>query len=250
MKIQYIKYSIPFFFVLLLFCCKRDDILPKNVSVAKVMIFNGVVGGGNIKVSVSHQDKSWSSISDDKFSYNLFSMIPFLTPAGVNVVKVTQLTDTTKIFYRKIMTLNSNNFYTLYLTGIATKVDTLFRQENNLPLYMPRDVRKKLTPQDSIVNIRFVNLSYNGPKISINIKNNNVNDVSNLEYQKFSSFKTYSATSNVIVFEIRNSTSKSLLLTYSFNAGYFRFKTIELAIVGSYGGDQTLPYGVVANTLL
>ncbi|MFD2904868.1 hypothetical protein [Sphingobacterium anhuiense] len=241
MKIYYIKYSILFLFVVLLFACKRDDLHPKNVPLAKVMVFNGIVEGGNIKVSVSPQDKSWSSIPDAQFSFNRLTMIPFLTPSGVNIVKAVQLADTTKIFYRNHVTFQNNNFYTLYLTGTATKVDTLFRKEVNLPIYVPLDVRKKLTAQDSMINIRFINLSYNGPKININIKNKNTNEVSDLDYQKFSNFKVVSAIADEIVFEIRNAADQSLLLTYSLNARYFRFKTVDFAIVGSYG-NPNVPY--------
>lgn len=251
MKIH-IKYNTLFLLVALLFACKRDDLHPKNVLMAKVIVFNGIVGGGNIKVSVSPQDKSWKSIPDDQFSFNVLTMIPFITPAGLNVVNAVQLTDSTRVFYNNHVTLKNNNFYTLYLTGTAAKVDTLFRKEDNLPIYVPRDVRKKLTAQDSMINIRFVNLSYNGPKINIRIKNKNKNEVSNLNYQQFSDFKTYSALSNEIIFEIRNATDQSLILTYSLNVGYFRFKTIDFAIVGSYG-NPNVPYfdryGIAINSL-
>ncbi|MDH5825825.1 hypothetical protein QFY99_03950 [Sphingobacterium faecium] len=218
----------------------------------KVMVFNGVVGSGSLKVSVSPHDKYWSSISDNMSLYNKGSMV-FIAPVGGNIVKATQLTDTTKMLYRSKIEVQENSFYSLYLTGTSTDIDTLFRKEENIPKVPPIDVRKKLTAQDSIIYIRFTNLSYNGPKVNINIRNSINREVNNLGYKESTDFKTYSASSNApIVFEVRSAVDNSLLMTYGFNAMYFRFRTVEVVIAGSINPDVSFSdrYGVEVIPLL
>ncbi|WP_407428483.1 hypothetical protein [Arcticibacter sp.] len=250
MKRTKIKAGFCFLLSGLLLCssCRKDGLMQGELGdsgVARVNVVNAVVSGGYAKANVSLKKVYWNTIADydglgGSGSLNRLFRVPVGQPM---VLQVASLSDTTKLWYDQSAVLGRDEVYSLYLSGIGSHVDTLFHRETNFPAYVVRDAAKPVPSADSIVNIRFVNLSPSGPKVDINIQGMSSNEASGLGYQKFTDFKAYPTKTGTysIVFEIRRSSDKQLVSTYYFNADYFRFKTVSVLMMGIYDPDLSLP---------
>lgn len=237
--LKIIKAGLLTFFIYFLFSCKKDEGVG-TVDIAKVNVINAVVDGGNVKVNVGTRTIPWVNINDNQIlgGSNTLSRLYIAPTASSTYLQVVQASDTTKFWYNQQKQLDANKMYTLYLSGTPANVKTSFQEETNFPKYILRDASRPTPVTDSIVNIRFVNLSPSGPKVDINIRGNTVNEVSALSYEAFTDFKAYPTPSNVssIVFEIRNSTNKELLATFSQAITSVRFKSIAILMFGIYPG--------------
>lgn len=249
-----LRYCIALFCGLLWQSCQKDEIQQQE-NIAKVNVINAVVSSagmlasrGDVKANISTKEVSWSSISNDSYLGQWQISRMFIVPTSKStVLQVVPISDSTKMWYDDLLQLSSGKVYTLYLSGTPTNVKTRFQEEINVSDLL-RDVRNPETAADSMVNIRFVNLSPSGPKVSINIVNSSVLEASNLGYQEFTNFKAFSArSSSPIRFEIRNSVDKSLVMTYDFYTDYNRFRSISLVLKGVYPVDYSLPYTSLYN---
>lgn len=232
-----IRFFLIFCCGLFLYSCEKDTVWQAEAGIAKVNVINAVVTGGNAKVNVSEKEMYWNSIRDNQalggFTLNKMFIVP---TDRTTVFQVAPLNDTTNLWYDQVAQLNSGKVYTLYLSGTPTAIKTTFQEESNFPDYVIRDAGTPTLSTDSIVNIRFVNLSSSGPKVDINIQGESDVIADGLTYQAFSEFKTYPATNGIytIAFEIRKSSDKSLVTTYYFNADFFRFKSVAIVLMGIY----------------
>lgn len=229
MKKTYLALLIPF-----LFACKKDKNIVQTSSTINVV--NAVIGEANIKVNPSGRNISFNKITDlvafgtGRFYYSSLSL--------GSLVAVSAL-DTTKTLFERTINFEPG-IYTLYLSGQAPAIDTLFRKETNYPM-IRTDIAKPPSA-DSVVNVRFVNLSPNSPALNVNIKNNTNNEIENFSYKGIGSWKAYPSklTSTVYSFEVRNAQSNAILLTYNFTANATnRFRNVALVIRGMVGGTGT-----------
>ncbi|MGA6118306.1 hypothetical protein [Sphingobacterium anhuiense] len=232
-----IKFFLIFLCGLFLYSCQKDKVWQTEVGIAKVNVINAVVTGGNAKVNVSPKEINWSNIRDNQalggFTLNRMFIVP---TDRTTVFQVAPLSDTINMWYNQVSQLSAGKVYTLYLSGTPTDLKTKFQEESNFPDYVIRDAGKTTPVADSIVNIRFVNLSSSGPRLDINIQGKSTLEASNLDYQAFTEFKAYPANNGIysIAFEIRKSSDKSLVATYDFNADFYRFKSVAVVIMGGY----------------
>lgn len=232
-----IGFCITLFCTVVFFSCQKDKVWPAQEGIAKVNVINAVVTGGNAKVNVSEKEINWNSIPDNGALGGFTLNKMFIVPTDRNIVfQAVPLSDTTKLWYNQVAQLNAGKVYTLYLSGTPTDLKTKFQEENNFPEYVIRDAGKPTPAADSIVNIRFVNLSSSGPKLDINIDNNTALVANDLGYQQFTDFKTYPARTGMytITFQVRNSADNMLVATYDFNADFYRFKSVAVVIMGVY----------------
>jgi hypothetical protein len=124
-------------------------------------------------------------------------------PLGVSLT-----TDTLHTIYKGTVKLEAGSIRSLFLTGTLTDVDTVFTNDK-VPAF---------APADSLVGIRFVNASKGSPALTVNIKNQTTNLVSDLAYKgasnyfSFSAKKTNPATVNYI-FEIHDPAAANKLIT-------------------------------------
>lgn len=125
--------------------------------------------------------------------------------------------------------------YTLYLSGSMGTIDTLLQKERDFPINVPLNFERKVTSTDSIVNVRFINLSSNGPVVDFSIRNSFSKEASALSYQEFSDFKKCSARDYTLTIDVNNSANDQLLTSYALNTDYFRFKNIAVVVIGTYG---------------
>ncbi|MEJ5145359.1 hypothetical protein [Sphingobacterium sp. MYb388] len=232
-----IRFFLIFFCGLFLYSCQKDTVWQAEAGIAKVNVINAVVTGGNAKVNVAEKEMNWSSIPDNQALGGSMVNRMFIVPTDHRTVfQVVPLSDTTNMWYYQSAQLGAGKIYTLYLSGTPTDLKTKFQEESNFPDYVIRDAGKPTPSADSIVNIRFVNLSSSGPKVDINIVNSTRLEASDLGYQQFTDFKTYPARTgtNTISFQIRNSADKTLIATHNFNANFFRFKSVAIVMIGMY----------------
>lgn len=237
---------------ILLYSCQKDVHIIGDMAasgLAKVNVIDAVVTGGNAKVNVSTKQIYWNSLPNNVVNGGqvLGNLMPgrlFRVPADRNtVMQVVPVNDTTQMWYNNITKLNAGKVYSLYLSGTPENIKALFHEEIDFPKYIVRDVMKSTPSADSIVNIRFINLSPSGPKVDINIQEKNTLEAKNLNYQAFTNFKTYPAKSGIesIKFEIRKSSDKSLVTTYDLSVDEFRFKSVVIFIMGIYDPEYQLP---------
>jgi len=238
--LKIIKGSLLIFYVTFLFSCNKDEGVG-TVGLAKINVINAVVSGGNVKANVGIKDLPWSSIADNKIlgGFNDLGRLYLAPTNGSIYLRVAPISDTTKLWYDQQKQLSEGTMYTLYLSGTPSNVRTSFHEELNFPKYIVRDAGQRLPSVDSIVNIRFVNLSPSGPQVDINIKGESSKEASDLGYETFTNFKAYPATTGIeeILFEIRKSSDGSLVATYSFSVDFYRFRSVTVMMMGIYLGS-------------
>ena len=205
--------------------CEKDKTEYK--ATANINVINATIGTGAVKVNPG---------AGSGFSYAAATSLPTYTASmygaftGNNAVTVVSATDTTKTLFQRSIDLQPIS--TLYLSGQAPTVDTMFRVEQNLPY-----IAAAVANPDNSVCIRFVNLSPNSVPLSINIKSTTTvpNEVTALPYKGISPFKKYDAltTTPNYVFEIRNAATNAILFTtQAYTIANIRYKTISFVIKG------------------
>jgi hypothetical protein len=177
-------------------------------------------------------------------------------------VKVVATSDTTTFLVNNTFKFNQI-LYTLYIAGQAPVYDTLFRAETNFPI-IKTDVT--IPPSaDSVVNIRFVNLSPNSVPVKIvkitpvyppvtPSQNVTTTEVDNLVYKGISNWKpcdariTGTMTSRAYTFQVQDASTSAVLATFSFTASSTnRFKNVALVIKGLQGTTSgTNAFGLFA----
>lgn len=236
---------------MLLYSCQKDEHTNGDIGksgLAKVNVIDAVVTGGDVKVNVSPKEFYWNSLPNNQSAggqvlggFTLGRL--FMVPAGQNtVMQVVSVNDTTKMWYNNTAQLSAGKVYSLYLSGTPGNIKSLLHEEANFPASIVRDAVKPTPPTDSIVNIRFINLSPSVPKVDVKLVGKG-NIITNLTYQQFSDFKAYSATSahEIYTIEIRRSSDQELIATYDFPVYYFRFKSAVVFMMGIYDPKYELP---------
>jgi len=210
-------------------CKKSDSLYPKNVS---INIINAVINSSAFKFNFSEREVNYLNVSEQvPFGTNRF----YYSVSGIVKMEVISVSDQNKIILSKALTLDKDS-YSLFLTGTSPNIDTVLISDK-LP-FIRTDVSKPLS-SDSVVNIRFVNLSPNSPALKVKIRNNSENEVENLKYKDVGDWKSYPNKANAAtnyVFEIRDASTDTILSTYTFGAtSTNRFKNVSLILKGLFG---------------
>jgi hypothetical protein len=223
------KFYLLFFATLILFAnCTKDSHLP--ISTSTLNVINGAIDVPVVQVNTSGQQLPFTGSRTISYGNGgLFSIY-----RGISPITIVSSTDTTKNLFSGNIPFTSG-IYSLYLAGQSPTVDTILREETNFPLILSGVVN---TTVDSVVNLRFVNLSPNSVPLKIKLLNATTNEVDNLGYKGITNFKPYAAllTTTTYTFQIRNAATDALLTTYSFSAtATNRFKNVALLIKGLMG---------------
>ena len=210
---------------------------------ATIQVINAVVDVPTVKVNPSGGKYSYKTTTDSvKFGTNKF----YFSPTGGSVITAVTSPDSTKVLFNRSVNLKSA-IYTLYLTGTAASVDTLFREEVNFPFI---SMNKMFTAADSVVNVRFVNLSPNSTPVKIKIANAATNEFDNLPYKTIGVWNAYPArlSSTVYAFQVRSVANDALLASFNLTANAAnRFKNVALVIKGLQGTTSGVnAFGIVA----
>lgn len=256
-KYRSVRRYLPVLFLLCLgfSACKKDSAPPGTAALA---IVNAVVGSNdlitNFKASGPVTYYTANHIRYNKFAIRISDADSyrnqFVYYSGRQQLRLFEYPDTTAQsipVFDLTLDLPIGSMKTLYLTGTLNAPDTVFREET-LPFYSNRD---------SVMGIRFVNLSPGSAPVSVNLKGQTATPIESLvPYKSISGFKEYAVRTGIDdhVFEFRDAATGTLLASYTTlnltnnnpnSPNDWLAKRFTLALLGAPGGT-----GSTAQTIL
>lgn len=224
---------------LLLTYCKKEFTNTKHVT---INVVNASVGAGALKVNSYGRNINWSFLTGTDGAVNYASnMVYTLFNQNSYPFVVVPALDTLKTVFREPIPNETGTMYTLFTTGQNPNYESVLIKEATIPYGLT----------DSVVAVRFINLSPNSPAINITLENSPTVIVeSNLSYKKLSSFKNLQLLKIIppgsITFQVRDAATNGILTTYtlpvtaslpysSVTIAKARFNSITLVIKGLSG---------------
>ncbi|MET6997508.1 hypothetical protein [Chitinophaga defluvii] len=230
--------------LLILFSCSKEKMPPGTASLTMI---NAIVGSQPLITSFNGGQPNGYYITAKRISYGVFnsSVNRFSSYTGRQDLALYQYPDTTgksSPLLQLVIDLPIGAMSTLFLTGTVSKPDTLLTMDQ-LPYH---------SAQDSVMGLRFLNLSPGSGQISINLADNAPGSVaSSLSFKEMSAFKKFPVRAGIAdyVFEFRDE-SGALIARYksqglsnpgSIYAGNaWLQKNFTLALIGAPGGSTIL----------
>ena len=219
--------------------CKKDEsALIANVD---VRVINTAIGTA-VKVdpgrAVDYSTQTPISYGGNRLYMLERKVVPF---------QVVNATDNTVKFYDQTINISSG-IYSVFVAGQGTTIETIVKEEKDFPFI---DFTNKIPVKaDSVVNVRFINLSPNSIPVKIKITTAAGNEVDNLPFKTIGNWKKYTATasSTVYAFQVREAATDTLLASFNFTANSTnRFKNVSLIIKGLQGTTTGVnAYGMFA----
>jgi len=233
---------------LFLSCAKSSA--PGTGSVAAFNFVNAVVGSPPTVVAFSNSNIMYAAWGDISYgASNLFS-----PEAGKVPLTLARISDTTQPFFQGTFTLNAGSVYSFFISGDTTSTDTL----------LTRDMIPHYPPTDSVMGIRFVNLSSGSNPISINLEGSSKgSEVGSLPYKGVTGFKSYPNNSTTVdyLFVVRDASTGDSLTQFDFQANgsgnngfgltdpssnqnngvLLTFKNVTIAVYGSESASISNP---------
>jgi hypothetical protein len=203
-----------------LFACKQEIItIPQTAS---INVTNAIIGGAKLSLNTDLQ-----TVANNGYGkYILYagqSQVNLYVPAVAATSIAAAIPAVT--YYNETITTVSNGFYSLFLSGASpSQVDATLITETYPYAYV-----------DSLVGVRFINLSPNSNPISVNIKGNtNGSEVASLGYKAYGNFKTYAAkkVNPSYVFEVRDAGTGNLITSYTLTTTTPLFHNVTIALRG------------------
>ncbi len=226
--------------VLSITACKKDK--SDKLQITTFSVVNAAVDMPAIKVNVGGVAMNYASAP--QIAYGTAAM--YYAPRASTLVKILSTADTVNPLVNSSIDFKSG-VYSVYLVGQLPTIETIIKEETNFPF-----IRQDITPpsSDSVVNVRFVNLSPNSVPVKIKVASAATNEIDNLPYKGISDFKIYTAklTTTTYSFQIRDAATDALITTYTFTTNATnRFKSVALVIKGLQGtATGTNAFGVFA----
>jgi hypothetical protein len=161
--------------------------------------------------------------------------------------KVVNAADTLSKFYDETVSLNSG-IYSMFIVGQLPTIETIVKEESDFPFINFLD--RIPVKADSVVNVRFLNLSPNSTPVKIKISTATGNEIDNLPFKTIGSWRKYTAiaASTVYTFQVRDAATDALLASFNLTANATnRFKNVSLIIKGLQGTTTGVnAFGVIA----
>ncbi len=212
-------------------CSKTKDIpLPSS----SLTIVNVVAGGADLYAQFYYGTVANSFMNAPIIGLNGFK--EFGGYSGDVPLSFFNKADTVNVFYSDSVHLDMNNIYTLFLTGTSSAPEAFFYKEAVLPRY---------AASDSVMGIRFANLSSGSSAVRINIQGSSDNEAQHLAYKGVSDFKAYSVAKTIqpggsYIFELRDDASGALITTYILgSAAAMQSKNVTILLRGVPNGTGT-----------
>jgi hypothetical protein len=235
MKLFYTMFGMLFAFT----SCKKEE--SAKVISSDVRLVNTAVGVA-VKVNPGN-NFFYSKQTAVPYGGNMLYMVERKSIA----FKVVNAADTLVNFYDNTINLNYG-IYSMFIAGQGTQIEAIVKEETDFPFINNMD--KIIVKADSIVSVRFINLSPNSVPVKIKIATAASNEVDNLPYKTIGNWKKYTATtaSTVYTFQVRDAATDALLTTFNFTANAAnRFKNVSLIIKGLQGTATGVnAYGIFA----
>lgn len=221
---------------LMFHACSKVDYKPRGV--ASLTMVNAVQGSSNLLTNFRGIEPIvYSTTSGPAFG----RWLRYSLPAGENILGLYQLPDTL-IDSNPVFVFHFDfpraSIHTLFLAGTVDQPEYL-QVEETLPIYQAAD---------SLMGIRFINLSVNGPPLAVNLKGQPFgSEVESLPYLEYSAFRPYRVSTNQedYVFEIRRADTGELMISYTTqniaatgtaaDRNTWIYRNFTLALIGEVG---------------
>lgn len=221
-----------------LISCEKDK---SEKRYASVNVVNASIGAELLKVNSYGRPISWSGLTGADATVNFAGNNHFVLFGEQSYpLTIVSASDTSNVIFNEVIS-NEDSMYTLFTTGQLPNFESLLIKETTIPYGL----------KDSVISVRFINLSPNGPSVNITLANQStVNRVTNLGYKQYSEFSNYPSLKVIptgsLTFQVRDSTSGNLLTSYTLPASAVspyttstvnrsRFNSITLVIKGLPG---------------
>jgi len=231
-----------------LLSCEKN--LPTPPVSSSLTIVNAIPGAGALVCNFNYNTQlQWYKTAQQIPAYT--SATPFYEFSGYIgdiPLSVSQFTDTTHTVFKGLIHIDAGSTHSLFLTGTLTTPDSVYTTD------------KVSNITDSLVNVRFINLSTGSSPINIDVLTSGVVGapiVSNLAYKAQSAFIPFTVTkatpaSGSYALEFRDAGTNKVLVTYTFNqllpngsTGGRIFKSVTVGFKGVPGGTGANAQGVL-----
>jgi hypothetical protein len=208
MRKIYINVFSALLLLLTISACKKELTL-KVGGTSALTIVNGVVGNSYLLFNFNGISLPGVPVSGLPISFGNFYFSN--SYSGQLKLALYQASDTilsSQLVYNLSLNLPVNTIHSLFLMGTTSQPDQLFTTDV-LPFH---------PSADSVVSVRFVNLSQNNTHIDINIQGNAIgSETTALAYKGVAEFKNYAASFavNSYIFEFRDHGTGQLLGNYT-----------------------------------
>ena len=225
-----------FLFIVVMPACKKEQHVTSD-NVATLNVINGVINkSALIKMNGSINNSGINSSGGNQNEITYGSNLFFFNEAKNTDLSVLSSTDKS-VLVSKNIDFRKGGIYTMLLAGIAPNAEAVVIDDSNIPKV---DISKMPVNADSVIYVRFINLSPNVQPLNIRLQGSSTNDVNGLAYKNYTAFKAYPAkiTSfsgtiglSRLIFEFVE--NGSVLLTSSVTVtSTNRFKNIALVLTG------------------
>ena len=209
-----LKSLIVFFIIVTLLSCSDDD--GNFARVASLKVVHAVNDLSSVIVNSAGDSISYST-SNSKVSFGSNRRYGITTDREQELIIVPE-SDTLNIIYQDILELEPAG-YSLFLIGSAGNEDNLLVQDNFRQI------------QDSVVGVRFINLSPGASALNIGLSGVTSNEVTGLGYKNLTEYFEFPATSadGPYAFEFKDDAGNVLT---TFNLTPIAKRNLTLAVVG------------------
>ncbi len=221
------------------FSCSKTANFPLPSS--SLTVVNVVSGGANLYTQFYYVAGAYTFKNAPTVTLNSFK--EFGGYSGDVPLSFFKSTDTVNVFLKDTVHLELDNIYTLFLAGTVAAPDTFFYKEV-APTYY--------ASTDSVIGVRFANLSKGSSPISVNIKGDATTlKASNLAYKAVTAFQSFSVAASKqpsasYIFEIRDQASGTLLTSYTLSSITTKqSKNVTIVLKGIPKGTGTSAQGAV-----
>lgn len=221
--------------------CKKDSYVQKNMPTSSLTVVNATVDANPFIVDYygsKYVGAYYSSAPQISFGASM----EYAIGSGIIPLVVYQISDTTNAVYKNNITLGGQGIYSLFLCGNASSPASVLTIDH--PPYH--------NAADSVVGIRFINLSPTSSPVSVDIQGQaNGSEIQSLSYKSITAFKDYPATYNIsqYVFEFRDAVSGTLLTSFTISGinygddgdnstNQYRWKNITIVLDGLPGSQS------------
>jgi len=216
----------------LCFSCKKEISSTKPVLNSAITIVNAVAGSDPVIMDLSGV-KPVSKYFSTAPQVGYGSFHEFSAVSGNLPLTIYQTSDTVHAMYKANLNLAGAGIYSLFLTGTDPAHPDVILNQDHPPYH---------SAADSVIGVRFINLSPGSSPISVNLQGApNGSLVNSLAYKSITSFDDIPFKSNIAqyVFEIRDASSGLLLTSYTYNTA--PYQNITIGIIGQEGASATVP---------
>ncbi|MES2373440.1 MAG: hypothetical protein V4557_12720 [Bacteroidota bacterium] len=231
-------------FILLSAGCKKENVYQSDNN-STVIVVNGVSSNPTFSLLLSMNGKlnpsgmtGTSSISSVNYGTGAF----YFCPKASNQIGVLKGTDSTSLL-SATYDLSGNSFYSLFIAGQAPNVEAVLVKEINYP-YIRQDFIA--TAADSVIRIRFINLSPNAAPLNFRITGSTNNEATGIAYKGYTDFVSYPAKIANTSYKFDVVEGTTVLTTFTLSVtGTNRFKNVAILVRGLKGGTPALGVSTV-----